>query len=411
MGTHLSSCVSVMSLNLETIQAAVSRLKGHIVETPCAFSQKLSALTRSQLWIKYENQQYTSAFKERGALNKLATLSAEERARGVYAASAGNHAQGIAYHAQRLGIPATIVMPHGTPFVKVQKTQAYGARVVIEGATYDDASAHAQTLCRDASAVYVHPFNDYEVMAGQGTLAIEMLEAVPDLDVLLVPIGGGGLIAGMATAAKALKPWIKIIGVEAAMYPSFAAKRRGLNMPTGGSTIAEGIAVRDVGELSFAVANPLVDDVLVIDEADFERAIAAFVNVEKTVAEGAGAAGLAAVMRYPEKFEGQKVGLILCGGNIDMRLLASVLQRELVREKRLVTYRILGDDRPGMLSLMADVISRKGGNIVDVAHNRLVLDVPAKGAEFDILVETQDARHAHEIADGLRATGYALRME
>ncbi|ESQ80974.1 threonine ammonia-lyase [Asticcacaulis sp. YBE204] len=400
-----------MSVSLQNIQDAAERISGHVVHTPCAYSQKLSAMTRAQLWIKFENQQYTSAFKERGALNKLMTLSEDERARGVYAASAGNHAQGIAYHATRLGIPATIVMPHGTPFVKVQKTQSFGAKVVIEGANYDESSAYAQKVCEEAGAVYIHPFNDYDVMAGQGTVALEMLEAVPDLDVLLVPIGGGGLVAGMAVAAKALKPWIKVIGVEASMYPSFAAKRRGLNTPSGGSTIAEGIAVKEVGNLSYEVANPLVDDVLVIDEADFERAIAAYVNIEKTVAEGAGAAGLAAVMRYPEKFEGQKVGLILCGGNIDMRLLASVLQRELVREKRLVTYRILGDDRPGMLTLMADVISRKGGNIVDVAHNRLVLDVPAKGAEFDILVETQDARHAHEISEALRATGYALRMD
>lgn len=400
-----------MSVSFQDILDATERLKGHVLNTPCTYSQRLSVATRAQLWIKYENQQYTSAFKERGALNKLMKLSEDERKRGVYAASAGNHAQGLAYHAQRLGIPATIVMPHGTPFVKVQKTQGFGAKVIIEGNSYDESSSHAMQICEAAGAVYVHPFNDYDVMAGQGTLAIEMLEAVPDLDVLLVPIGGGGLIAGMAVAAKALKPWIKIIGVEASMYPSFAAKRRGLNMPTGGATIAEGIAVKDVGELTFELANPLVDDVLVIDEADFERAIAMYVNVEKTVAEGAGAAGLAAVMRHADKFEGQKVGLILCGGNIDMRLLASVLQRELVREKRLVTYRILGDDRPGMLTLMADVISRKGGNIVDVAHNRLVLDVPAKGAEFDILVETQDARHAHEISEALRSTGYALRMD
>jgi threonine dehydratase len=361
-----------MSLTYQDILDAADRLKGHVVNTPCAFSQRLSAATRSQLWIKYENQQFTSAFKERGALNKLLKLTSDERERGVYAASAGNHAQGLAYHAKRLGIPATIVMPHGTPFVKVQKTQSFGAKIVMEGDNYDESSTHAQILCEKAGAVYVHPFNDYDVMAGQGTLALEMLEVVPDLDVLLVPIGGGGLISGMVVAAKAIKPWIKVIGIEASMYPSFAAKRRGLNMPTGGSTIAEGIAVKDVGDLTFALANPLVDDVMVIDEADFERAIAMYVNIEKTVAEGAGAAGLAAVMRYPEKFEGQKVGLILCGGNIDMRLLASVLQRELVREKRLVTYRILGDDRPGMLTQMADVISRKGGNIVDVAHNRLV---------------------------------------
>ena len=400
-----------MSVTFSDIEAAAERLKGHIVRTPCTFSQRLSAIYRSKIWVKAENQQYTSAFKERGALNKLLSLSDDERRRGVFAASAGNHGQGLAYHAQRLGVPATIVMPVNTPFVKIQKTQGFGANVVMEGAHYDESSAAAQALCAAGGGVYVHPFNDETVLTGQGTIAIEMLADVPELDTLLVPIGGGGLIAGMAIAAKAIKPWIKIIGVEAAMYPSFTARRRNLPVPAGGSTIAEGIAVKDVGDISFALANPLVDDVLVIDEADFERGIAAYANIEKTVAEGAGAAGLAAVMRFPERFEGQNVGLVLCGGNIDLRLLASVLQRELVREKRLVTYRILGDDRPGMLSRMADVIADKGGNIVDVAHNRLVLDVPAKGAEFDIMVETQGPVHAFEISEALRSTGYALRMD
>jgi len=398
-------------VTFKAIEEAAARLKGHIVRTPCTYSQRLSAAYGTKIWIKSENQQYTSAFKERGALNKLLLLDDSERLRGVFAASAGNHAQGLAYHARRLGIPATIVMPQGTPFVKIEKTRSYGAKIVIEGASYDESSAHAQGLCAKANGVYVHPFNDEAVIIGQGTIAIEMLEQAPDLDTLLVPIGGGGLIAGVAVAAKAIKPSIKIIGVEAAMFPSFTARRKGIVIPTGGSTIAEGIAVKDVGDISFNVANPLVDDVLVIDEADFERAIAAYANIEKTVAEGAGAAGLGAVMRFPDAFEGQKVGLILCGGNIDLRLLASVLQRELVREKRLVTYRILGDDRPGMLSRMAEVIAVKGGNIVDVAHNRLVLDVPAKGAEFDIMVETQDARHAFEISEALRSTGYALRMD
>jgi len=400
-----------MSVTFADIEAAAGRIAGHVVRTPCAFSQRLSTATRAKLWIKAETQQYTSAFKERGALNKLLQLSEDERRRGVFAASAGNHAQGLAYHAQRLGIPATIVMPQGTPFVKVQKTEGFGATVVMEGKGYDESSAHAIKLCEAAGGVYVHPFNDEAVIAGQGTIAIEMLEQAPELDTLIVPVGGGGLIAGMAIAAKAIKPWIKIIGVEAAMFPSFTARRRNLPLPLGGSTIAEGIAVREVGDLTFELANVHVDDVLVIDEADFERGIAAYANIEKTVAEGAGAAGLAAVMRYPERFEGQNVGLVLCGGNIDLRLLASVLQRELVREKRLVTYRILGDDRPGMLSLMADVIASKGGNIVDVAHNRLVLDVPAKGAEFDIMVETQGPRHAFEISEALRSTGYALRMD
>lgn len=400
-----------MSVTFADIEAAARRLEGHIVRTPCTFSQRLSAATRSKLWVKSENQQYTSTFKERGALNKLLSLSEDERKRGVFTASAGNHAQGLAYHAQRLGIPATIVMPQGTPFVKVQKTQGFGANVVIEGAGYDDASTAAQAMCAEKGGVYVHAFNDEQVIIGQGTIAIEMLEQAPELDTILVPIGGGGLIAGVAIAAKAIKPWIKIIGVEASMFPSFTARRRNMPAPMGGSTIAEGIAVREIGEITYNLAEPLVDDVLILDEADFERGIAACANIEKTVVEGAGAAGLGAVMRFPERFRDQNVGIILCGGNIDLRLLASVLQRELVREKRLVTYRILGDDRPGMLSLMAQTIAAKGGNIVDVAHNRLVLDVPAKGAEFDIMVETQDARHAFEISEALRSTGYALRMD
>ncbi|HWU50681.1 MAG TPA: threonine ammonia-lyase [Asticcacaulis sp.] len=400
-----------MNVTFADIEAAARRIDGQIVRTSMPFSRRLSDAFGAQLWMKAENRQYTSAFKERGALNKLLLLTEDERRRGVFAASAGNHAQGLAYHATRLGVPSTIVMPEGTPFVKIERTQSFGAQVVIAGKSYDDASAAAQTLCADKDGVYVHPFNDAAVIAGQGTIGVEMLEQAPDLDTLIVPIGGGGLIAGVAIAAKTIKPSIKIIGVEAAMFPSFLARRQGLPDPVGGATIAEGIAVRSVGDLSFALANPLIDDILVLDEADFERGIAAYANVEKTLAEGAGAAGLAAVIRYPDRFKDQKIGLILCGGNIDIRLLTSVLQRELVRDKRLVTYRIWGDDRPGMLSQMADIIASRGGNIIDVAHNRLVLDVPAKGAEFDIMVETQGPRHALDISEALRSTGYALRMD
>ena len=393
------------------IEAAAERIAGRIVPTSLPFSQRLSEAFGQQLWIKAENRQYTSSFKERGALNKLMLLSETERRRGVFAASAGNHAQGLAYHATRLGVPSTIVMPEGTPFVKIERTQSFGARVVIEGASYDEASAAAQALCAGQGGVYVHPFDDPAVIAGQGTIGLEMLTQAPELDTLVAPIGGGGLIAGIAIAAKTMNPAIRIIGVEAAMYPSFHARRQGLPNPAGGVTIAEGIAVKAVGDLTFALADPLVDEALLLDEADFERGVAAFANIEKTVAEGAGAAALAAVMRYPELFHGRRTGLVLSGGNIDQRLLAGVLQRELVRDKRLVTYRIMGDDRPGMLSQMAKIIADKGGNIVDVAHNRLVLDVPAKGAEFDIMVETQGPRHALDISEALRSTGYALRMD
>ena len=338
-------------------------------------------------------------------------LSDAEKQRGVIAASAGNHSQGLAYHAARLGIPVTIVMPKQTPFVKVQQTRAHGAQVVIEGEGYDEASAVAMRLREERDLVFIHPFNDLDVMAGQGTVALEMLEDVPELEVLPVPIGGGGLIAGMATAAKHVKPSISIVGVEPAMYPSFTARMRGVNAgaASGGATIAEGIAVKQVGDVSYGVARPLVDEVLLIEEPFFERAVALYCNVEKTVTEGAGAASLAALLAFPEKFRGKTCGLVITGGNIDTRLLASVLTRELVREQRIVSLRIIGDDRPGLLGTVSAIIGRMGANIIEVAHNRLALDVPAKGAEFDILIETRDAQHTQEIIDALREAGYPPR--
>lgn len=398
-----------MTLSIDDIRAAAGRLAGHIERTPLRFSRTLSEITGAQVWVKFENLQFTAAYKERGALNKLLLMSDADRAKGVIAASAGNHAQGLAYHATRLGVPSTIVMPRGTPFVKVEHTRAHGANVVIEGETYDDAYAHAMTLKAERGMTFVHPFDDLEVMAGQGTIALEMLEDQPDLEILPVPIGGGGLISGVATAAKALNPDIRIIGCEPAMYPSFTAKMRGMNGQSGGQTIAEGIAVKQVGELTYAVARPLVEDVLLLEEPFIERAVALYCNVEKTVAEGAGAASLAALLAYPERFRGKKCGLILCGGNIDTRLLASVLTRELVRAQRIISLRIIGDDRPGLLATVSRVIGEMGGNIIEVAHNRLALDVPAKGAEFDVMIETRDARHTQEIMDALREQGYPPR--
>jgi len=398
-----------MTLSLDDIRAAAGRLAGHIERTPCRYSRTLSDITGAQVWVKFENLQFTAAYKERGALNKLMLMSEADRARGVIAASAGNHAQGLAYHATRLGIPSTIVMPRGTPFVKVEHTRNHGANVVIEGDSYDEAYGFAMLLKEERGLTFVHPFDDLEVMAGQGTIALEMLEDVPDLEILPVPIGGGGLISGVATAAKALKPDIRIIGCEPAMYPSFTAKMRGMTGQSGGQTIAEGIAVKQVGELTYSVARPLVEDVLLLEEPYIERAIALYCNVEKTVAEGAGAASLAALLAYPERFRGKKCGLILCGGNIDTRLLASVLTRELVRAQRLVSLRIVGDDRPGLLATVSRVIGEMGGNIIEVAHNRLALDVPAKGAEFDIMIETRDAQHTQEIMDVLREEGYPPR--
>jgi len=400
-----------MTLAFDAILAAKDRLQGHIERTPCRHSRTLSEITGADVWVKFENLQFTAAYKERGALNKLLQLTEAEKKRGVIAASAGNHSQGLAYHAARLGIPVTIVMPRGTPFVKVQQTRAHGAEVVIEGEGYDEASAVAQRLREERDLVFVHPFNDLDVMAGQGTVALEMLEDVPELEVLPVPIGGGGLIAGMSTAAKHIKPSIQIIGLEPAMYPSFTARMRGVNAgaSSGGATIAEGIAVKQVGDVSYGVARPLVDEVLLIEEPFFERAVALYCNVEKTVTEGAGAGSLAALLAFPEKFKGRKCGLVITGGNIDTRLLASVLTRELVREQRIVSLRIIGDDRPGLLGAVSAIIGGLGANIIEVAHNRLALDVPAKGAEFDLLIETRDAQHTQEIMDALRERGYPPR--
>ncbi len=398
-----------MTLTYQHIEAATERLKGHIERAPQRHSRTLSEITGSDVWVKFENLQFTASFKERGALNKLLTLSQEERERGVIAASAGNHAQALAYHAQRLGVPVTIVMPKATPTVKVEHTRRFGAEVILHGESFDEAGEHALAVRRQFDLVLVHPFDDLEVMAGQGTVAKEMLEDAPELEVLIVPIGGGGLIAGVATAAKTLKPDVSVIGVEAAMYPSFTSRMRGLRAAVGGQTIAEGIAVKEVGELTYAIARPLVDDVVLVEESYLEQAAALYANIEKTIAEGAGAASLAALLAHPNRFRGKKVGLILTGGNIDSRLLASVLTRELVREQRLVSLRIIGDDRPGLLATVSAVIGGRGGNIIEVAHNRLALDVPAKGAEFDIMIETRDAQHTQEIMAALREQGYPPR--
>ena len=391
-------------VTFDDVKAAAGRLKGQIERTPCRYSRTLSDITGAQVWVKFENLQFTAAYKERGALNRLSLLNDR---RGVVAASAGNHAQALAYHGARLGVPVTIVMPKATPFVKVEHTRGHGATVILDGDSYDEAEAHALRLEAEQGLTFVSAFNDAGVIAGQGTVALEMLEDVPELEMLAIPIGGGGLIAGCAVAAKSMKPDIRIIGVEAAMYPSFTAKMRGMPAHCGGQTIAEGIAVKAVGELTYAIARPYIEDVLLIEESYFERAVALFCTVEKTVSEGAGAAGLAALLAYPDRFRGKKVGLIICGGNIDTRLLASVLTRELIRAQRLTSLRIVGDDRPGLLALISNVIGGLGGNIIEVAHNRLALDVPAKGAEFDIMIETRDARHTTEIIDALRDKGYA----
>lgn len=397
---------SLPPVTIDAIRHAAERLKGRVDRTPMHHSRTLSKATGVDVWVKYENQHLTGAFKERGALNRLLQLSEDERRRGVIAASAGNHAQAVAHHAQVLGVPATIVMPKATPNVKVEQTQARGAAIVLEGDTFDDAYAHALKLRDERNFVFVHPFDDAGVIAGQGTLALEMLEDEPALDTLVIPIGGGGLIAGMSVAAKAVKPSIRIVGVEAAMYPSFNQRLRGEACKASGQTIAEGIAVKAVGDLPFALARPLIDEIVLIEEAGFEQAIALYVTAEKTVAEGAGAASLAALLAAPEKFKGQKVGIVLTGGNIDTRLLASVLERSLVREGRIAVLRFIGDDRPGILATVARIIGDGGANILQVEHRRMKLDAPAKGVEFDIEIETRDAQHTAEIITALKAAGF-----
>ncbi len=398
------------TVTYDDILAARDRIAGQVDRTPVRHSRRLSQLTGAEVWVKFDNLHFTGSFKERGALNRLLQLTPDERRRGVVAASAGNHAQALAYHGGRLGIPVTIVMPEGTPFVKADGTRAHGATVVIKGLDFTGSTEEAHRLRDEKGYVFISAFDDEGIVTGQGVCAVEFLEDAPDLDCLIIPIGGGGLIAGCAVAAKAMKPDIRIFGVEAAMYPSFSAKRRGETPKCSGQTIAEGIAIKAVGDIPFAIADPLIEDVLVCQEADFETAVSYYATLEKTVAEGAGAGGLAALLAYPDRFKGIKVGLVLCGGNIDARMLAVVLNRELVREKRLIVYRILGDDRPGMMSKMSGVIGGLGGNIIDVVHNRLALDVPAKGAEFDIMVETRGEAHAIEIRHGLEEAGYALRM-
>jgi threonine dehydratase len=398
-----------MSVTYQDILAAARVLDGHIEKTPMRLSRTLSEITGARVWIKFENMQFTAAFKERGALNRLSKLSEAERKAGVIAMSAGNHAQGVAYNAARLGIPATIVMPVATPFVKVEHTRRHGAKVILHGDTLVEASNFAHELGHQKGLTFIHPYDDPDVIAGQGTIGIEMLEAVPELETLIIPVGGGGLIAGVSVAARAIKPGIEVIGVEARLYPALYAARRGEEAIIGGNTIAEGIAVKEFGKLPLAITQTTVDDVVLVEEDHLERAIVLFATVEKTIAEGAGAAGLAALLAHPTRFQGKEVGIVLCGGNIDTRLLASVLTRSLVREKRLASIRIIGDDRPGLLAKVSKIIGDGGGNIVEVSHNRIALDVPAKGAEFDILVETRDAQHMQEIIDALAQAGYPPR--
>lgn len=401
-----------LSVTIADIETARRVIKDVVLRTPMLLAPKLSALTGAQVYVKYENLQVTNSFKDRGALVKLASLSETERKRGVITMSAGNHAQAVAYHAARLGIPATIVMPVTTPFVKVASTRSHGAEVVLHGESVAEAQARCEQIQAQRDLVLVHPYDDPRIIAGQGTIALEMLEDVPGLDMLVIPIGGGGLITGNAIAARAKNPLIEIVGAEAALYPSVWNALHGENRPLGGPTLAEGIAVKNVGKLTLPVIRELVAEIILVDEVQLERAVNAYVTLQKTMAEGAGAAGLAAMLAKPERFRGKRVGLVLCGGNIDPRVLASIMVRELEREDQIVSFRLTIPDRPGVLGIIATRIGALGANILEVDHRRLFLDVPAKGAKLDVTIETRNAAHAEEIMAAFAADGYMpVRIE
>ena len=397
------------AIDLPAVEAARRRIAGHVLRTPLVPAPRLSELTGATVLVKHENMQATGAFKERGALAKLDSLGPEERRRGVVAMSAGNHAQAVAYHARRLGIPATIVMPETTPLVKAENTRAHGAEVVLRGETLVESAIVAADLVRERGLVLVHPYDDPLVMAGQGTLALEMLEDAPDLDDIVVPIGGGGLVSGVAVAARAIRPGIRIVGVQAALYPAFVNAIAGTDLPVGGPTLAEGIAVKTIGRLALPIVRALVSEIVLVDEPTLECAVASFASLSRTMAEGAGAAGLAAMLARPDLFAGRRVGLILCGGNIDARLLASVMVRELERGDRIVSFRITTGDRPGILGEIASRLGALGANILEVSHGRLFLDVPAKGVSVDVTVETRNARHTADVLAALASDGLAPR--
>lgn len=392
-------------LTLQTIQDAATRLRGHVLQTPCVESQTLSQIVGAQVFLKFENLQFTASFKERGACNKLSQLTPEERVRGVVAMSAGNHAQGVAYHAQRLGLRAVIVMPSFTPGVKVERTRGFGAEVVLYGDTLEAARQHAYQLAQAQGLVFVHPYDDEAIAAGQGTLALEMLAAQPDLETLIVSVGGGGLIAGVATAAKALKPDIEIIGIQTERFAAMLNAVRGTTYPMGASTIAEGIAVGAPGLIAQEVVGRLVDDLLLVDEGDIEQAVLMLLEIEKTLVEGAGAVGLAALSRYRERFAGKKVGLILSGGNIDPLLLAAIIERGMVRSGRLARIQVSARDVPGMLARITATVAAAGANVEEVHHQRAFTMLAAQNVEIELVLQTRGHAHVEQILQELRASG------
>jgi threonine dehydratase len=400
-----------LPVTLQDIQAAAAVIASAVPPTPAHRSRTLSEIAGCEIFLKFENLHFTASFKERGALNKLSSLTDAERKRGIVACSAGNHAQGVAYHAGRLKIPATIVMPEGTPFNKVKHTRDFGATVELRGANFHEAVAAAHALVKERNLVMVHPFDDPKIIAGQGTLALEFLAQAPEIDTLVIPIGGGGLISGNSIAAKALKPGIVIYGVQTKFYPSMYGVVKGEKVTCGGQSIAEGIAVKEPGQITRTIIAALVEDILLVSEPEIERSIVTLLEVEKTVAEGAGAAAFAAVLANRKKFHGKKVGIVISGGNIDMRLLSNVILRELGREGRIQSLIINIEDRPGLLARIATIVSEAGGNILDVSHNRLFNNLSARSAELGMVIEARDVEHAGDIRKQLEEAGFSVREQ
>ncbi len=396
-----------MSVTFADIEAAAERLAGHALDTPCVESKTLSQITGCQVFLKFENLQFTASFKERGALNKLsAMVAAGEPIQGVIAASAGNHAQGVAHHAQRLGLRAVIVMPQTTPMVKVERTRGFGAEVVLHGDSFDEAREHALQLAAAQGLTFIHPFDDPLVIAGQGTIAIEMLRAQPSLDTLVIAVGGGGLISGIATAVRALKPGVEIIGVQTTRFPSMVNEIKGTAHAQGASTIAEGIAVGQPGQITREIVRRLVDDLVLVDEGDIEQAIVMLLEIEKTLVEGAGAAGLAALLKEPARYAGRKVGLVLCGGNIDPLLLAAILERGMVRAGRLARIRVAARDTPGVLARITARVAEAGANIDEVHHQRAFSTLSAQSVEVELVVQTRNPAHLADVVGSLHAAGF-----
>ena len=398
-------------VQLQDIQQAATRLEGQVLDTPCVESKTLSQIVGAQVFLKFENLQFTASFKERGACNKLSQLTAAERSHGVIAMSAGNHAQGVAYHAQRLGLRAVIVMPRFTPGVKVERTRGFGAEVVLHGDTLEDSRSHALALAASQGLEFVHPYDDEAIVAGQGTVALEMLRAVPDLDTLVIAVGGGGLIAGMATAAKTLQPGIEVVGVQTERFPAMFNAIKGTQHPQGSSTIAEGIAVGAPGAVTREIIARLVDDLVLVDEGDIEQAILMLLEIEKTLVEGAGAAGLAALLKYPGRFAGKRVGLVLCGGNIDPLLLASIIERGMVRAGRLARVRVSSRDVPGSLARITAIVGEAGANIDEVHHQRAFTTLSAQNVEIELVLQTRGAAHIGQVLDALHSAGFSAEQQ